>query len=173
MLYTKIAIVAILGAILFSGGFIGGIFTQNYLKILPPQNPPSTQPPPQTTGENLTIQSHALLVFSKQAIQFNLKNTGTTNIQVADVKMNGYSNQTPTKLHSGHDSRLERNHSTPAKPNRPTLRLLGMLLPSHKRINTVKRFPRPLQSNATGRTRPLGQQLQLHLHIHHHSPKTI
>jgi len=96
--YTQIAIVVILGAILFSGGFVSGIFTQNSLKILPqqtpPENPPLTQPPPQTVGENLTVQSHVLLMLSRQAVQLNLKNTGTTDVQIADVKMNGYSNQT-------------------------------------------------------------------------------
>lgn len=48
----------------------------------------------QAPGENLAVENYTSRVISRSAIQLNLKNIGTTDIEITDVKVNGYSNQT-------------------------------------------------------------------------------
>jgi hypothetical protein len=92
MAYSKMALIIIFGTLLFAGGLISGIIVQNYLNILPQQ----TQNSSTTTNENLTVQNYMLKPFTKAAIEFTIKNTGTTSIQITSVAINGYLNQTVT-----------------------------------------------------------------------------
>jgi hypothetical protein len=72
--YKKIIIGVILALIIFASGF----FVWGYF------NP--------ANAEALTIESYSVKA-SKGAVVLRLKNTGNTNIQITDVKMNGYSYQ--------------------------------------------------------------------------------
>jgi len=90
-------IVLVIGAVLFAGGFVGGFLMQNYTGTRAPLN----ENPPQAVLENLAIESYTPRLFTKLAIQFNLRNTGTTNIQITDVRLNGHSNQTAYGLNEG------------------------------------------------------------------------
>lgn len=90
MAYSKMIPIIILGTILFVGGLISGIIVQNYLNTLSQQ----TQNSSTTTHENLTIQNYTVRPFTKTAIEFTIKNTGATNIQITSVAINGYQNQT-------------------------------------------------------------------------------
>ena len=73
--YRKIALGAVLTAILVIGGFSLWSFL----------NP--------VRQEALAIESHSMRII-KGALLFNLKNTGTTDIRISEVKMNGYPAQT-------------------------------------------------------------------------------
>jgi len=73
--YTRM----ILGLILCAIILVVGFFAWGYL------NP--------VHAESLSIESYSVKLFTKAAILFELKNTGTTNIRISEVKMNGYLNQ--------------------------------------------------------------------------------
>ncbi len=49
-------------------------------------------------SENLTIQSYDLTQVQAGALSFKLKNSGTSDIQIINVEMNGYPNQSSTSL---------------------------------------------------------------------------
>jgi len=97
MPYNQNLLVIMLGISLFIGGILGGIVIQNYLSLQSgTQNNNGN-----TSHENLTITSYTPRLFTNMAVEFNLTNTGTTNIEIEEVKLNGQLNQTTENLHNG------------------------------------------------------------------------
>jgi hypothetical protein len=93
--YGQTILAAILGAVLFAGGLAGGFLIQNYLETRSSPNLPSS------TTESLSIENHTMKLFTKLAIQLNLKNNGTTDIYLTDVQVNGQSNESTAGMTQG------------------------------------------------------------------------
>lgn len=83
-------LVIILGIVIFTGGLVGGIVIQNYL------TPQSGSPggSSQTSYEDLEIESYTPRLLTRMAVEFNLTNTGTTDLEIEEVKLNGQANET-------------------------------------------------------------------------------
>jgi hypothetical protein len=89
----KTIVAMAIGALLFGGGLIGGLLLQNYFYASQQSAPPGF--------EQLTVQSYVSRPFTKLGIEFALKNTGTTGLQIVAVTMNGHLNQSTIGLSQG------------------------------------------------------------------------
>jgi hypothetical protein len=89
----KTIVAMAIGALLFGGGLIGGLLLQNYFYASQQSAPPGF--------EQLTVQSYISRPFTKLGIEFALKNTGTTGLQIVSVTMNGHLNQSTIGLSQG------------------------------------------------------------------------
>ena len=94
MIDTKTSTALIVGAIVLAGGLIGGFAIQTYLAQTSPQNTPPT-------AESLTVRNYTPRLLTIFAVEFTLENSGTSDIQITDVKLNGFSNQTTTGMDQG------------------------------------------------------------------------
>ena len=95
MTSAKTVMVLVAGAVIFVGGLLGGFAIQTYLGAYT-----STQNPPATL-ESLTVESYTPKLLTESAVEFTLVNSGTSDIQITDVKLNGYSNQTTSGIRQG------------------------------------------------------------------------
>jgi len=94
MINAKTSIALMAGIIVFVAGLIGGLAIQTYLANV---SPPNTL----ATGENLRVKSYTPRLLTIFAVEFTLENSGVNDIQITDVKLNGFSSQTTTGIDQG------------------------------------------------------------------------
>jgi hypothetical protein len=93
--HSKILVALAIGIIIFVLGFIGGSILQTNLSARTPNQNNSL------TMENLQVKGYTPRLLTEYALEFNLQNTGTNDIQITDVRLNGYSNQTTDGISQG------------------------------------------------------------------------
>jgi hypothetical protein len=95
MINSRTSIALVIGAVIFIVGFIGGFMIQPYLATR------SSTQSSSSNFESLTIESYTPRLLTQFAVEFTLENSGTTDIQITDVTLNGYSNQTTNGMSQG------------------------------------------------------------------------
>jgi hypothetical protein len=95
MINSRTSIALVIGAVIFVVGFIGGFMIQPYLATR------SSTQSSSSNLESLTIESYTPRLLTQFAVEFTLENSGTTDIQITDVTLNGYSNQTTNGMNQG------------------------------------------------------------------------
>ena len=81
----KAAVATIIGISLFVAGILGGMLLQVTLT--------NSQQMGSATHELLVIEDYISKPFSKQGIQFTIKNDGSGIVQIANVTVNGHANE--------------------------------------------------------------------------------
>jgi hypothetical protein len=95
MISRKTSVALVIGAVIFAVGFVGGFMIQPYLGTR------SSTQSSSSNLESLTIESYTPRLLTQFAVEFTLENSGTTDIQITDVTLNGYSNQTTNGMNQG------------------------------------------------------------------------
>jgi hypothetical protein len=95
MINSRTSIALVIGAVIFIVGFIGGFMIQPHLATR------SSTQSSSSNLESLTIVSYTPRLLSQFAVEFTLENSGKTDIQITDVTLNGYSNQTTNGMNEG------------------------------------------------------------------------
>jgi hypothetical protein len=81
----KSIIAMMIGALLFGGGLIEGLSMQGSVM--------NNYQPTATTYEGLAVEDYVSKPFTRFGIQFSLKNEGSTNLQIVEIMINGFLNQ--------------------------------------------------------------------------------
>jgi hypothetical protein len=94
---TKTLVALAIGVVIFAMGLMGGLILQaDVIGRTPNQNNSLAR-----GFEKLQVNGYTPRLLTEYAVEFNLENNGTSDIQIADVELNGYSNQSTNGMTQG------------------------------------------------------------------------